>query len=240
MLNPTRARDILCIVQNEVLPANSRVLIHGGGLSVRLVHRVPSTSKTFFALITSPCIAFMTWRIGNISTYITSEFLITLIVSELSKKVPRVSYKSTTFSMKIEIANLTSEAWFPGLQWHGGGGLYIPILTIVVGFDLKTASSSSVFMVTGGTIANVMQWLITILFAVFLASSTFKTCKNVVFHWKLESEEVERNGCGNLENGMVKNEASSKGSGEVEGVKEPLLGVELTWGSIFPVEEVLY
>lgn len=43
----------------------------------------------------------------------------------------------------------------------GGGGLYIPILTIVVGFDLKTASSSSVFMVTGGTIANVMRNLCT-------------------------------------------------------------------------------
>ncbi|KAF7119981.1 hypothetical protein RHSIM_Rhsim13G0162100 [Rhododendron simsii] len=100
----------------------------------------------------------------------------------------------------------------------GGGGLFIPILTIVAGLDLKTASSFSAFMVTGGSIANVIchmflkspksggkslidydiallsepcmllgvsvgvicnlvfpEWLITILFAVFLAWSTFKT-----------------------------------------------------------------
>ncbi|KAK7400434.1 hypothetical protein VNO78_11642 [Psophocarpus tetragonolobus] len=38
----------------------------------------------------------------------------------------------------------------------GGGGLFIPILTIVAGLDLKTASSLSAFMVTGGSIANVM------------------------------------------------------------------------------------
>lgn len=37
----------------------------------------------------------------------------------------------------------------------GGGGLFIPILTIFAGFDLKTASSFSAFMVTGGSIANV-------------------------------------------------------------------------------------
>ncbi|CAK7350907.1 unnamed protein product [Dovyalis caffra] len=152
----------------------------------------------------------------------------------------------------------------------GGGGLYIPILTIVAGLDLKTASSFSAFMVTGGSIANVMcnlfarsakfggktlvdfdiallsepcmllgvsvgvicnlvfpEWLITILFAVFLAWSTFKTCKNGVFHWKLESEEVKRNECGNLENGLVENETSSEGSEEVKSVKEPLLGTKL-------------
>ncbi|XP_061336440.1 sulfite exporter TauE/SafE family protein 2-like isoform X2 [Gastrolobium bilobum] len=38
----------------------------------------------------------------------------------------------------------------------GGGGLFIPILTIVAGLDLKTASGLSAFMVTGGSIANVM------------------------------------------------------------------------------------
>ncbi|KAK6154663.1 hypothetical protein DH2020_008911 [Rehmannia glutinosa] len=37
----------------------------------------------------------------------------------------------------------------------GGGGLFIPILTIVAGLDLKIASSYSAFMVTGGSIANV-------------------------------------------------------------------------------------
>lgn len=38
----------------------------------------------------------------------------------------------------------------------GGGGLFIPILTIVAKLDLKTASSLSSFMVTGGSIANVL------------------------------------------------------------------------------------
>ncbi|KAG5038327.1 hypothetical protein JHK86_019167 [Glycine max] len=38
----------------------------------------------------------------------------------------------------------------------GGGGLFLPILTIVAGLDLKTASSLSAFMVTGGSIANVL------------------------------------------------------------------------------------
>ncbi|KAF9672199.1 hypothetical protein SADUNF_Sadunf11G0015800 [Salix dunnii] len=153
----------------------------------------------------------------------------------------------------------------------GGGGLYIPILTIVASLDLKTASSFTAFMVTGGSVANVMcnmftrsakfggqtvvdydiailsepfmllgvsvgvicnlvfpEWLVTILFAVFLACSTFKTCQKGIFHWNLESEEVNRNGCGNLENGLVENETSAIGSEEVMSVKEPLLGAELT------------
>ncbi|CAH9082376.1 unnamed protein product, partial [Cuscuta europaea] len=38
----------------------------------------------------------------------------------------------------------------------GGGGLYIPILTIVAGLDLKTSTSFSAFMVTGGIISNVV------------------------------------------------------------------------------------
>ncbi|KAB5533888.1 hypothetical protein DKX38_016974 [Salix brachista] len=153
----------------------------------------------------------------------------------------------------------------------GGGGLYIPILTIVANLDLKTASSFTAFMVTGGSVANVMcnmftrsakfggqtvvdydiailsepfmllgvsvgvicnlvfpEWLVTILFAVFLACSTFKTCQKGIFHWNLESEEVNRNGCGNLENGMVGNETGAKGSEEVSSAKEPLLRAELT------------
>ncbi|KAJ6416443.1 hypothetical protein OIU84_002328 [Salix udensis] len=150
----------------------------------------------------------------------------------------------------------------------GGGGLYIPILTIVASLDLKTASSFTAFMVTGGSVANVMcnmftrsakfggqtlvdydiailsepfmllgvsvgvicnlvfpEWLVTILFAVFLACSTFKTCQKGIFHWNLESEEVNRNGRGNLENGLVENET---GAIAVRSVKEPLLGAELT------------
>ncbi|CAH2047928.1 unnamed protein product [Thlaspi arvense] len=113
----------------------------------------------------------------------------------------------------------------------GGGGLYVPIMTIVAGLDLKTASSFSAFMVTGGSVANVgcnlfvrnpkaggktiidfdlalllepcmllgvsigvicnlvfPNWLITILFAVFLAWSTMKTFGNGIYYWRLESE----------------------------------------------------
>ncbi|XP_059439424.1 sulfite exporter TauE/SafE family protein 2-like [Corylus avellana] len=144
----------------------------------------------------------------------------------------------------------------------GGGGLFIPILTIVAGVDLKTASSLSAFMVTGGSVANVMcnlrstcpkyggrtlidfdiallsepcmllgvsigvicnlvfpEWLITMLFATFLAWSTSKTCKNGVLHWKMESEELKRNGCETLE----KRSDESEG---IEATKEPLLGVK--------------
>ncbi|KAF3637684.1 hypothetical protein FXO38_23617 [Capsicum annuum] len=38
----------------------------------------------------------------------------------------------------------------------GGEGLYVPILTIIAGVDPRTASSFPVFMVTGGSIANVV------------------------------------------------------------------------------------
>jgi hypothetical protein len=144
----------------------------------------------------------------------------------------------------------------------GGGGLFIPILTIVAGVDLKTASSLSAFMVTGGSVANVMcnlrgtnpkfggktlidfdiallsepcmllgvsigvicnlvfpEWLITMLFATFLAWSTSKTCKNGVLHWKMESEELNRNGCETVENGLDQSEG-------IKATKEPLLGVK--------------
>ncbi|KAL3522088.1 hypothetical protein ACH5RR_014922 [Cinchona calisaya] len=152
----------------------------------------------------------------------------------------------------------------------GGGGLFIPILTIVAGFDLKTASSFTAFMVTGVTIANVAfnvliksrrnggktmidydiallsepcmlvgvsigvifnimlpDWLITIIFAVFLAWSTFKTFKSGISYWKRESEGIRRNGSHNLENGMARNEISSDRSEEtVQSLEEPLLHKE--------------
>ncbi|ESQ55253.1 hypothetical protein EUTSA_v10025170mg [Eutrema salsugineum] len=136
----------------------------------------------------------------------------------------------------------------------GGGGLFIPIMTIVAGLDLKTASSFSAFMVTGGSIANVMnnlfggkalldydlalllepcmllgvsigvicnrvlpEWLITVLFAVFLAWSSLKTCRNGVKFWKIESE---------IARGKV-HERPEKGRGETEedtkSLKAPLL-----------------
>lgn len=137
----------------------------------------------------------------------------------------------------------------------GGGGLFIPIMTIVAGLDLKTASSFSAFMVTGGSIANVIsnlfggqalldydlalllepcmllgvsigvicnrvlpEWLITILFAVFLAWSSLKTCRTGVKFWKIESEIARGKG----------HERPEKGQSEIEedtnkSLKRPLL-----------------
>ncbi|XP_021894442.1 sulfite exporter TauE/SafE family protein 5-like isoform X2 [Carica papaya] len=152
----------------------------------------------------------------------------------------------------------------------GGGGLFIPILTLVARLDLKTASAFSAFMVTGGSVANVIcnlftksskfggkilidfdlalllepcmllgvstgvicnrvfpEWLITIIFAVFLSWSTFITCQNGISLWKLESETVSRRGCGELENGLVEKSEIFKGSDEgIEINTEPLLGLE--------------
>ncbi|XP_073048150.1 sulfite exporter TauE/SafE family protein 5-like [Primulina eburnea] len=126
----------------------------------------------------------------------------------------------------------------------GGGGLFIPILTLVAGLDLKTASSFSAFMVTGGSTANVVghvwsglrkpggkalinvdiallsepcmllgvscgvicnqvfpEWLITVIFANFLAFSTLKTCRSGVLCWNLESEGGRENVCVEFGNG---------------------------------------
>ncbi|XP_031504054.1 sulfite exporter TauE/SafE family protein 2-like isoform X2 [Nymphaea colorata] len=41
----------------------------------------------------------------------------------------------------------------------GGGGLYIPILNLVAGLDMKTSASISALMVTGSTVANVIYHL---------------------------------------------------------------------------------
>nr|KJB57697.1 hypothetical protein B456_009G176100 [Gossypium raimondii] len=155
----------------------------------------------------------------------------------------------------------------------GGGGLFIPILTLVGCLDLKTASSFSAFMVTGGSVANVMfnlgaqsamfggkslidydiallsepfmllgvsvgivcnlvlpEWLITIMFAVFLVWSTIKTCGNGVRLWKKESGRHlgTLDGYGELENGE---------SGEVKSLKEPLklMVLIMVWFSFFAI-----
>lgn len=160
----------------------------------------------------------------------------------------------------------------------GGGGLFVPILTIVAGVDLKTASSFSAFMVTGGSIANVIfnllpaipkyggemlidfdiallsqpsmllgvsigvvcnlmfpEWLITILFAIFLAWSTSKTCKSGVVCWRMESEGLRRtNGCQELGNGIVREVGSDENDEGVKNLKEPLLGIEENFKLGFP------
>ncbi|XP_015698332.1 sulfite exporter TauE/SafE family protein 2-like [Oryza brachyantha] len=118
----------------------------------------------------------------------------------------------------------------------GGGSLYVPILNIVTGLSLKTATSFSTFMVTGGTLSNVLytliilrghekggqplidcdiavvsqpclllgvsvgvicnvmfpEWLITALFAVFLASATFKTYGTGMKRWRAETAAARR------------------------------------------------
>lgn len=146
----------------------------------------------------------------------------------------------------------------------GGGGLFIPILSIVAGFDLKTASSLSAFMVTGGSMANVLyntviksshgdgkkglidydiallsepcmllgvsigvilnrvipEWLITILFDVFLAWSSFRTCNAGVMFWNLESEDARRKGYDDQRNNCDGTQGSE---GNIECVLEPLL-----------------
>ncbi|PRQ28569.1 putative transmembrane protein TauE [Rosa chinensis] len=151
----------------------------------------------------------------------------------------------------------------------GGGGLFIPILTLVAGLDLRIASSLSAFMVTGGSVANVMynlcikgstkfggkslidydiallsepcmllgvslgvicnlvfpEWLITVLFALFLVWTTSMSCRNGLVYWKMESEVMKmRNGCDRLENGLTKDGAGDETEGN-RGVTEPLLGV---------------
>lgn len=150
----------------------------------------------------------------------------------------------------------------------GGGGLFIPILTLVAGLDLRTASSLSAFMVTGGSVANVIynlcfknstkfggkslidydisllsepcmllgvslgvicnlvfpEWLITILFALFLAWSTSMSCRNGLMYWKMESQEFKmRNGCERLANGVTRDGAGEETEG-TQGVTESLLG----------------
>lgn len=145
----------------------------------------------------------------------------------------------------------------------GGGGLFIPILTIVADFDLKAASSFSAFMVTGGSIANVVcnmfnsmkfggknkalidydiallsepcmllgvsigvicnvvlpEWIITILFAIFLGWSSFRTCRSGVLYWNLETEEVSRNG-------FLRDGVCGEGEGAIKSTKVPLLSGE--------------
>ncbi|KAJ6333696.1 hypothetical protein OIU77_009549 [Salix suchowensis] len=109
----------------------------------------------------------------------------------------------------------------------GGGFTGGSVANVMCNMFTRSAKFGGVSV---GVICNLVfpEWLVTILFAVFLACSTFKTCQKGIFHWNLESEEVNRNGFGNLENGLVGNETGAKGSEEVSSAKEPLLRAELT------------
>ncbi|XP_010247018.1 PREDICTED: uncharacterized protein LOC104590170 isoform X2 [Nelumbo nucifera] len=158
----------------------------------------------------------------------------------------------------------------------GGGGLFVPVINIVAGLDLKTASIFSAFMVTAGSVANVLcniyfknpkyggkvltdydivllsepcmllgvsvgvicnivfpEWLITVLFAVFLAWTTSKTCKTGLLYWKLESEEAIGNGSEASRDGCVIEEAC-EGSPEIAWKKVGVL--VMIWFSFFALQ----
>ncbi|KAL5228515.1 hypothetical protein ABZP36_016780 [Zizania latifolia] len=144
----------------------------------------------------------------------------------------------------------------------GGGSLYVPILNIVAGLSLKTATAFSMFMVTGGTLSNVLytlslrgqagpdghplidydiavvsqpslllgasvgvvcnvmfpEWLITALFAVFLASATVKTYGTGMRRWRAETAAVRR---------ILEGGSTSAGDGTEE---EALLGQKRAGG----------
>lgn len=172
--------------------------------------------------------------IGRGSVSISAVSSVHLLCSRLNMKT-RTLHCCTFFTNQKVYNFLLSVAEIFLSGGIGGGGLFIPILTIVAGLDLKTASSFSAFMVTGGSVANVVcnflfikspkfgrkclidydiallsepsmllgvsigvicnrvfpEWLITALFAFFLAWCTFKTCRNGILCWKFESQEAK-------------------------------------------------
>lgn len=84
------------------------------------------------------------------------------------------------------IANVVCSMFLPSPKIGG---------KILVDFDIALLSQPSILLgVSIGVICNVVfpEWLITILFAIFLAWCTFKTFKSGIYYWKIESEEVER------------------------------------------------
>ena len=169
-------------------------------------------------------------------------FLLTILSStssksgvETSNTVEGIGIRSAAVAALSSLAAAISSA-----GGVGGGGLFIPILTIVGGHDVKTASTYSAFMVTGGSVANVAaytlwrsggarrlidcemallcqpwlllgvscgvvlnvvfpEWLIMLMFVVFVAGCTFKTCRSGAACWRLESRgfrEETKNGTG--------------------------------------------
>ncbi|KAL5972818.1 hypothetical protein ACLOJK_039624 [Asimina triloba] len=156
----------------------------------------------------------------------------------------------------------------------GGGGVYLPILSIVAGLELKTAAAFTAFMVAGASVANVMShlfcpiapnlvgnkhlidydiallsepcmllgvsvgvicntvfpdWLITLLFVIFLAYSTFKTWRCGFSYWRSESNaEKIRKEVIEVGNGDSGNDGLGGGDGgRVIVQDDPLLGEEM-------------
>ncbi|KAF8414070.1 hypothetical protein HHK36_002069 [Tetracentron sinense] len=89
--------------------------------------------------------------------------------------------------------------------------------------------------VSVGVICNIVfpEWLITILFAVFLAWSTFITCKAGFLHWEKESEEMMRIGFGDLENELLRNETCDGSEGK-KSMTDPLLDGKMKDSSGIP------
>ncbi|KAI9120979.1 hypothetical protein K1719_008012 [Acacia pycnantha] len=191
-------------------------------------------------------------------------------VSELKAKLQKFQETQLHASTNLVVAGILCfiASSISSAGGIGGGGIFIPILTIIAALDLKTASSLSAFMVTGGSAANVVcnmcpkfgrhgktlidydiallsepcmllgvsvgvicnlvfpEWLITILFAIFLAWSTAKTCSSGFMFWKMESEEISRkkiiNGFGEVddEKGILQENIN----GDLKSFQEPLLG----------------
>ncbi|KAG1368243.1 sulfite exporter TauE/SafE family protein 5 [Cocos nucifera] len=176
------------------------------------------------------------------------------LLTQFSQHQPRVEYNTVLAWILCFIAASVSSA-----GGVGGGSLYLPILNLVAGLDLKSATSYTALMVTTGSFSNVLyniffrspgpggkslinydiclllepcmllgvsigvlcnlmfpDWLITVLFAAFLACSTYKTCASGFKRWKLETEEVRRGEASRLE--------GAGGEEDEKGMEEPLLG----------------
>ncbi|RWW38042.1 hypothetical protein BHE74_00056755 [Ensete ventricosum] len=180
-------------------------------------------------------------------------------VSIFIQRVASLGYHTTFSCVLCFVAASVSSAG--GVS---GGSLFLPILNLVAGLDLKVATTYSAFMVTGGSLANVLynviltshgpeaakiplinydiallsqpsmlagvslgvicnimfpEWLIVVLFAVFLACSTCRTCKAGLRCWNAETQEMERSdGC--------RWEGNGGAEGANGGVEEALLGGE--------------
>ncbi|MCO5575000.1 hypothetical protein L7F22_028797 [Adiantum nelumboides] len=111
----------------------------------------------------------------------------------------------------------------------GGGGLYVPIFNLILGFDSKTSAALSSCMIMGGTLVNIFwyafqkdasglgplvdyevvllclpnvllgisigvmcnvaapSWLVTVLLIFVLFFMTFRSCRNAIQRWNVES-----------------------------------------------------
>lgn len=206
-------------------------------------------------------------------TFLKCMFLLTILSStscksgvETSDTVEGIGIRPAAVAALSSLAAAISSA-----GGVGGGGLFIPILTIVGGQDVKTASTYSAFMVTGGSVANVAayalcgtarrlidyemallcqpwlllgvscgvvlnavfpEWLIMLMFVVFVAGCTFKTCRSGAACWRLESRGFR----GETESGgeITKMPLLCATGDQVEGeVRTPVGMLLLIWFSFF-------